>query len=573
MKNILTLLFLSFTTSFLTAQCTQGDCINGKGTYVYPSGAKYMGDFKDGEIHGVGICYYTDGSKYSGQWANRFPEGKGTKTYADGTKRQGEWLKGQPLDESGEVIELTAKGAVAEDDGTNIQTGCIKGDCENGEGIFAYADGSKYEGQFKKGKLHGFGTRIFANGEKHVGSYNNNYPHGSGTLFTTDGKTKEGEWVEGEYMGNAFREMGVEGCIKGDCENGNGTYIYKDGVAKYTGDFKGGLAEGQGVCAYSSGERYEGNWSGGSFNGFGTLFMLDGNKVIGNWINGTYDANSTSTNTTDSPVAVNENNTIDETEEEEPVIDESILGELTHKEAVNMNIWAVIVGVSDYSHMPALKYTDDDAYRVYAHLKSPEGGALKDQHIKILIDEDATKKKVVAAMEDVFGKAGPNDLVLLYYSGHGLKGSFLPIDFDGFNNKLAHEEVNAIFRSSQAKYKLCIADACHSGSLLATRSGTVDNILSKYYTTLAQAEPGTALIMSSKSDETSLESSGLRQGVFSHFLIRGMKGEADTNGNGVVSVNELYGFLSENVRNYTGFRQSPMIKGDYDGKMTVGVVR
>ena len=136
-----------------------------------------------------------------------------------------------------------------------------------------------------------------------------------------------------------------------------------------------------------------------------------------------------------------------------------------------------------------------------------------------------------------------------------------------------HRPENEILKSSQAKYKLCIADACHSGSLLATRSGTVDNLLEKYYTTLAQAEPGTALIMSSKSDETSLESSGLRQGVFSHFLIRGMKGEADTNGNQVVSVSELYGYISEQVRNYTGFRQSPVIKGDYDTKMTVGVVR
>lgn len=571
MKNILILLVFTLCATFLSAQCTDGDCVNGKGTYVYPSGAKYMGDFKDGEIHGIGICYYTDGGKYSGQWANRFPEGKGTKTYADGTKRAGQWLKGQPIDDSGNIIEFTAKGATVEDDGTDIQTGCINGDCENGEGSFAYADGTKYDGQFKKGKLHGFGTRVFSNGDKHVGSYNNNHPHGAGTMFFADGTKKEGEWVEGEYMGNAFREMGIEGCIKGDCNNGFGTYIYEDGVAKYTGEFKDGLAEGQGTCAYSSGERYEGNWTDGSFNGFGTLFMLDGTKAVGSWINGTYDNKSTTVNSAASPVAVNEADMVDVVIEE--AIDEETFEELTHKEAFNMKVWAVIVGVADYSHMPALKYTDDDAYRIFAHLKSPEGGALKDENIRILIDESATKKNVVEAMNDVFTQAGENDLVLLYYSGHGLKGSFLPIDFDGFNNKLAHEEVNDIFRRSKAKYKLCIADACHSGSLLATRSGTVDNLLSKYYTTLAQADPGTALIMSSKSDETSLESSGLRQGVFSHFLIRGMKGEADADGNEVVSVEELFDYLSENVRNYTGFRQSPMIKGDYDGKMTVGVVR
>ena len=79
--------------------------------------------------------------------------------------------------------------------------------------------------------------------------------------------------------------------------------------------------------------------------------------------------------------------------------------------------------------------------------------------------------------------------------------------------------------------------------------------------------------MSSKSDETSLESSGLRQGVFSHFLIRGLKGEADIDNNKIVSVQELFDFVDENVRAYTMNRQSPVIKGDYDGKMTVSVVR
>ena len=210
---------------------------------------------------------------------------------------------------------------------------------------------------------------------------------------------------------------------------------------------------------------------------------------------------------------------------------------------------------------------------MYAFLKSPEGGALTDDHIRILIDEDATKEKILTAMRETFSKAGPNDLVLIYFSGHGLRGSFLPIDFDGYDNKLEHEEMNEILQASPAKYKLVIADACHSGSLLAMKSGDQRNILEDYYKTLAQANAGTALIMSSKPDETSLESSGLRQGVFSHFLIRGLKGEADADGNKIVTVQELFDFVDGNVRAYTANRQSPVIKGDYDGKMTVGVVR
>ncbi|MCB0641310.1 MAG: caspase family protein, partial [Phaeodactylibacter sp.] len=292
---------------------------------------------------------------------------------------------------------------------------------------------------------------------------------------------------------------------------------------------------------------YSGQWAEGKINGEGTLYLLDGTSVAGYWENGVY---------------------VGEKEKEEP----TVLAEAEPK-ARSVKVWAVIIGVASYNHMPTLRYTDDDAYRMFAFLKSPEGGALPDRQIKLLIDEDATKERIVNAMRDVFAKAGPNDLVFLYYSGHGLKGSFLPIDFDGFNNRLEHQEINEILDESPAKYKLCIADACHSGSLLAMKSGSVKNVLESYYETLAQAEAGTALIMSSKSEETSLESSGLRQGVFSHFLIRGLKGEADEDKNKVVTIGELYNFLNNNVRKYTGNRQSPVIQGDYDQNMTVSVVR
>lgn len=562
MKWILSFSNLFLFLSFLNAQCVSGDCQNGKGTYVYPSGAKYVGEFQNGEIHGVGVCYYTDGSKFSGQWAHRFPEGKGTKTFADGSKRTGDWIKGQPVDDEGNFIEeeMVAKGENNED--SNIQTGCISGDCEDGNGVFAYADGSKFDGDFKNGELNGQGTWYFPNGDKYVGTFKDNYSHGQGVLFNADGTKMTGQWIEGEYKGDVelIAKEG-EGCILGDCRNGIGTYVYEGAEAKYIGAFKNNMADGQGTCYYSNGERYEGQWSNGSFNGTGTLFLSDGTEVNGVWDFGTF---------------MGKNGEVAKKEEkiQKANIDaiEDVAEQITRKEAMDMKVWAVVIGVASYSHMPVLRYTDDDAYRMFAFLKSPEGGALSDEHIRILIDEEATKENITNTMKDVFSKAGPSDLVMLYFSGHGLKGSFLPIDFDGYNNKIYHEEINEILENSPAKYKLCIADACHSGSLFAMK-GNVENALNNYYKSLAQAQAGTALIMSSKSDETSLESSGLRQGVFSHFLIRGLKGEADVNGNQIVSVQELYDFIGENVRTYTGMRQSPVIKGDYDTKMTVAVIR
>lgn len=541
----------------LNAQCVSGDCKNGRGTYIFPSGAKYIGDFKDGEIHGVGVCYYTNKSKYSGEWRNRYPDGKGTKTYADGTTRTGLWRKGKPVDENGNVLEeyIAAKKEERADDGTNIQSGCLSGDCRNGSGVFAYPDGSKYEGNFQNGKFEGPGTFYFSNGDKYVGNFKENYPDGQGTRFLKEtGAEETGDWKQGEFLGVSLVTSGKVGCVSGDCGSGQGTYVYKEGSAKYIGAFQNNLPHGYGVCDYANGDHYEGEWKDGAFYGQGTLTIRDGTVVQGYWKAGEYVGK-------DAPEGYEAVAKTDEKPAPPPI------------ELPQSKVWALVVGVASYDHMPVLRYTDDDAYRFYAFLKSLEGGALPDDQVRVLIDEDATRESILSNMNELFGMAGPNDLIIFYFSGHGLNGSFLPIDFDGFNNKIAHEEIAEAFNKSKARFKLCLADACHSGSLIAMRSAEPEPELVKYYTSLAKSVSGTALIMSSKAEETSLESAGLRQGVFSHFLIRGLKGEADVNHDKVVTVQELYDFISEKVRDYTGKRQSPVIKGTYDPRMPVSVVR
>lgn len=578
MKSIVLVLLMNIILSCsLSAQCVSGNCKNGRGTFLYQSGARYQGEFKSGEIHGKGICTYSDGSKYDGEWVNRYPDGKGVKTLKDGTRLTGAWKKGV-LMEGQEIkpngVVLVARGK-QDGDGTTVQSGCINGDCEEGQGTYAYPDGSRYDGQFSKGKIHGWGTFQYTNGDKYIGAFKENVANGKGTIFHADGTQTVGTWKEGEYMGSSLIESGRFGCIDGNCKDGKGTYIYKDGEAKYVGEFKNDEPNGYGTVFYANGERYVGQWLNGSFNGKGTLYIKDGSEAAGTWVNGEYvGKNTTETSQEQTEIAEKSQEKIKESiEKTEEKIAETTPTKANPTTSQELKVWALVVGVSSYDHMPVLKYTDDDAYRMYAFLKSPEGGAIDDAHVKVLIDEEATRQNIVSAMKSLFAKAGENDLVMLYFSGHGLKGSFLPIDYDGYNNKLEHEEISNLFKQSPAKYKLCIADACHSGSLFAMRDASAKNALVSYYESLSQAQAGTALIMSSKSEETSLESSGLRQGVFSHFLIRGLKGEADNDTNNIVSVQELYDYISNNVQDYTGRRQSPVIQGDYDPKMTVAVKR
>ncbi len=466
-KHFLSFVLLLITPLFLFAQCISGNCIDGTGTYSYPSGAKYIGDFQKGKMNGWGMCTYSNGSIYKGEWKNGYPHGKGKKVLANEKEWSGVWVKGRALDNRGNTIDIEA-----------LLNGAAK---------------NKKDALMAKN----------ANGE---------------------------------------------GCIAGNCTDGQGVYVYKNHSARYEGSFQSEQAHGKGTIYYANGDVYVGDWVDGYFEGKGILTLSDGKRISGYW---------------KASVHVGDSDPF----EQAPTIPQN--AEMHNK----MKIWAVVIGVATYNHMPTLKFTDDDAYRMYAFLKSPEGGALSDDHIRILIDEDATKQKILNTLNEIFMKAGPNDLVMFYFSGHGLPGSFLPSDFDGFDNRIFHEEIKEILDNSPAKYKICIADACHSGGLLAMKGAAANNALLKYYEALAQSSPGSALILSSKSSETSLESSGLRQGVFSHFLIRGLKGEADANFDNIVSVQELFDFTYHNVRSYTGSRQSPVIKGNFDRRMPVAVIR
>lgn len=205
MKRILLFLLLASVSSVSFRSTHRWRLPERPGHFSLSLGAKYIGNFRNGEVHGVGVCYYTDNSKFSGEWKNRYPDGKGTKTYADGTKRTGQWKKGKPVDEQGKILEeyIAAKKEEQQDDGTNIQSGCLSGDCKNGSGVFAYPDGSKYEGQFKNNKFDGSGTFYFANSDKYVGQFKENFPHGAGARYHPDGTVENGEWREGEFIGSS----------------------------------------------------------------------------------------------------------------------------------------------------------------------------------------------------------------------------------------------------------------------------------------------------------------------------------------------------------------------------------
>jgi clan AA aspartic protease (TIGR02281 family) len=77
-------------------QCFPPDgCENGNGTYTYPSGNKYVGEWKDDKRNGFGTFYYDSDQRYEGEWLNGEKHGDGAEYYNDGRIWEGNWIEGE----------------------------------------------------------------------------------------------------------------------------------------------------------------------------------------------------------------------------------------------------------------------------------------------------------------------------------------------------------------------------------------------------------------------------------------------------------------------------------------------
>lgn len=532
MKNwYITFILLLIIVTVTDAQdCISGDCGNGYGTMTYANGQKYIGEFDQGLRHGQGVLFINQTRKYVGSWRNGRKHGEGRIYLNNRILTAGKW--------SNNKLTETA----------TFKNGCVEGNCQDGFGAYLFNDGKKVIGEFSNGSLKGYTICFYPNGNKYIGEWKFNGRNGQGKLYN-EKNPQNGIWLDDAFVG-ASRGLGGKGCLAGDCENGRGKYVYPDNTF-YEGFFKNKKADGYGVCYFADGDIYVGEWKAHTFHGEGTMYYSNGINITGNWKNGNY-------------IKENRNHKV------ERMMDFAEAESNIKPE--NGKVWAVLVGIARYNHMRSLKYTDDDAYRLHAFFKSPEGGAIPDDQISVLIDEDATKKSIETTLKSIANKAGKNDIIIFYFSGHGLQGSFLPHDYDGKKVVVQHEDIKAILDKSKAKGKMVIADACHSGSFNA-KGETYGNIIDTYYSAFNKSKGGFVLMLSSKAEETSIESNGLRQGIFSHFFIKGLKGSANFDKDNIVTVDELFKYVHSNVRFYTNKYQTPVILGKYDGNMPMSVIR
>jgi uncharacterized caspase-like protein len=236
--------------------------------------------------------------------------------------------------------------------------------------------------------------------------------------------------------------------------------------------------------------------------------------------------------------------------------------------SVAAKTYAVVCGVSKYSTQP-LRYPDDDAAAFYSWLLSV--GTVK-ENITLLLNEQATTSATSSAINAQFGKATTGDVVIFYFSGHGTKGAFLTYGSEKDGKMLTHSSVQAAFKKSTASHKLCFADACHAGTLLVPDGQPEEDFAFEDATT-DEFDGSVAIMMSSRSDETSLENQSIKSGLFTYFLLKGLKGNADTDKDKSITISELFSYLSQNVVSNSKGKQHPTLAGKFSRSLVLSKVK
>lgn len=209
--------------------------------------------------------------------------------------------------------------------------------------------------------------------------------------------------------------------------------------------------------------------------------------------------------------------------------------------AAEVERYAVVVGANVGSASDVtLRYAETDATRVYDVLK--DLGGFRAENMLLLRGDDAdTVRRAIIAMNDrIRARAGPS-VLLVYYSGHADAQS-LHVG----STPLPLLELEPLVRSSAASFRLLVLDACRSGALTRVKGGTsapafairVDERL---------AGEGAVFLTSSAANEDAQESDELGGSFFTHFLVSGLLGAADTDGDGRVALGEVYRYAYTNT--------------------------
>ncbi|MCF8128419.1 MAG: caspase family protein [Deltaproteobacteria bacterium] len=261
------------------------------------------------------------------------------------------------------------------------------------------------------------------------------------------------------------------------------------------------------------------------------------------------------------------------------------------RESARGEIWAAVIGLNAYqsSNIPPLRYAENDARAFAGYLR--KNMHLDKDHLFELYDSQATLRIMKSVLGTRLSRMAdkPEDTVYIFFAGHGapekdaqskdgdgITKYLLAYDSDPqdlYSTAMPMDEIARILSRIRAERIIFIADSCYSGGAggrtILTRGGRA-NLSDAFLDRIARSGKGRIILSSSNANEVSQESDTLRHGFFTYYLLKGLKGEADLDGDRLIDVDEIYRYLNHWVPDQTQGTQHPVKKGQAEGLVIVG---
>ncbi|MHC4598324.1 MAG: caspase family protein [Planctomycetota bacterium] len=252
------------------------------------------------------------------------------------------------------------------------------------------------------------------------------------------------------------------------------------------------------------------------------------------------------------------------------------------KETVTPGRRALVIGAGDFRNekIPAVRFADKDA-EVFAESLRKSG--YEEKNIRVLTGKDATLSVVRKALETFAEKPGhPEDVRVLYFSGRGAGRSagagarlYLTLhDTDPAalqNTALSMTDLWRDLNRCQGKVRL-ILDTSFSGETAPRGFGASLTGAQEALSRLFAVREGWAFLYGAGEGGGALELDELSGGIFTHFLLEGLSGKAETDGAEGVSVKEIQEYLAQNVTSTAdllGETQNPFVASKTQGAKVI----
>jgi len=224
---------------------------------------------------------------------------------------------------------------------------------------------------------------------------------------------------------------------------------------------------------------------------------------------------------------------------------------------------ALIIGNTEYTDpgLAQLSAPGKDAEDFARVLKDKEIGAFDD--VKVIVNEPSAS--VIEAIDEFFDQKKPDDMLVLYFSGHGIRDEIGSL-YLAFKNTIRSRLRSTAIKSdyikeamdqSRSKRQVLILDCCNSGAFPQGTKAELGGAMG-----MTKAFQGYGRFVLTASDATQFAWEGDKvigetdNSLFTHFLVKGLEGEADSDGDGRITVDELYDYAYQQISSVTP-KQTP----------------